>query len=43
MAVNCGNSSRTLWGDAIGINTLLQHFYTMQQNMKPAAKEGKRK
>lgn len=43
MAVNCGNSSRALWGDAIGINTLLQHFYTMQQNVKPAAKEGKRK
>ena len=42
LAVNYGNSSRTLWGDAIGINTVLQYFYTMQQNVKSDAKGGKR-
>lgn len=38
LAVNYGNSSRTLWGDAIGINAVLQSFYDLQQNVKVDAK-----
>jgi hypothetical protein len=34
LAVSYGNSSRALWGDAIGINAVLQSFYALQQNVK---------
>jgi dsDNA-binding SOS-regulon protein len=38
LAVSYGNSSRALWGDAIGINAVLQSFYALQQNVKPDTK-----